>query len=139
VDKWVEEILPDEGTEVLGCYAGDHFTGVPVLTRRRHGAGEAYYLGTILSPEQYYAFYSWLLPRLGLEPAMQLPEDVHLACRAKPGTTLHFLSNDTSQPREVELPREYVDAVTGEAVGERLTLPGWDVRVLRPAEEIGQG
>lgn len=130
VRKWVDEVRPDEDTQVLATYAGPEFAGVPVFTRHPHGQGEAYYLGTLLEDDEYLAFYRPFLATLGLRPLLDLPEGVHVSLREKPGLRLWFLVNGNPEARTIELPGTYTNAVTGESVNGRVSLSGRDVAVL---------
>ena len=47
VSQWMEELIPDADTEILGYYTG--FTGIdklPAFTCHRYGAGKAWHLGS---------------------------------------------------------------------------------------------
>jgi len=74
------ELLHAEDCEVLATCAGTWYEGRPVLTRRRHGAGWAYYLGTRGTPALLDALISALAAQAGLRsehPALPSPVTAH--------------------------------------------------------------
>ncbi len=130
INRWIDEIIPDSGTEIIATYAGKYFHKTPVFTRNKFGKGEAYYLGTFLKADDYSLFYKSFLELLRIKPMMNLPEGVHLSCRVKKGTTLYFISNERGESKEVELSDSYVDVVTGQKVSGRIKIPGFGVWML---------
>jgi len=132
VRSWVDEVLPDEGTDVVARYAGPVLNEVPALTVRKLGDGIACYLGTILTEADYRVFYRCFLGNhCGVQPLVPLPDGVCVSCRAGKAGKLYFFSNETDEPKTVSLPAGLVDALTGEALGAKLALPAHDVRVLK--------
>lgn len=125
------ELLHAEDCEVLATCAGTWFAGRPILTRRRHGEGCAYYLGTRGAP----ALLDALIPALAGEAGI-LPEHPPLT---SPVTTRSranhlFYFNWGREERRVVLPRPGRDLLSAseENVTEIL-LPAWGVAVLEPS------
>lgn len=128
--SWVDEVRPDPGTEVLAVYGGTSPIQGPVFTRKRHGGGTVYYLGTLLAKDDYGAFYEVFLRLLGFTPVMELPPGVHAAVRDGEGGRVSVLRNDTALPQELRLHGPCTDAVTGTALGAMLPLPPFGARLV---------
>ena len=133
VRTWVDEVLPDGGTEVLAAYEGGGLIHAAAFTRKQSGRGSAYYLGTILEKDDYRVFYGTFLRALGLKPVMDLPDRVHVSLRTGDGRRLFFISNDSAEPRDVALPIACKEAATGRPVARTLRLAPFDVAMLTDA------
>jgi beta-galactosidase len=125
--------LRPEGAEVLATYGEGWYAGEPCLTRRRHGRGEAFYLGTDLDDGGLEAFYRGLLAARGHEPVAPAQEKIEFRERAAPdGRRLIIVLNHDFGPREVRLGslcgRELL---SGRAVSETLNLPAHGVALLQ--------
>jgi beta-galactosidase len=121
------ELLHAEGCEVLATYAGTWYAGRPVLTRRRHGKGWAYYLGTRGTP----ALLDALIPRLaadaGITPVLpDLPAPITAHRR---GDHL-FLLNWGREERSLALPAPARDLLGAVDSVTEVTLPTWGAAVI---------
>ena len=69
VTNWMEELIPDPDTEILGKYKGTPgFDGVPAFTLHQYGTGKAYYLGICPEPEkELQDFYRTFYKENGIE------------------------------------------------------------------------
>jgi beta-galactosidase len=121
------ELLHAEDCEVLATYAGTWYAGRPVLTRRRHGKGWAYYLGTRGTP----TMLDTLIPRLaadaGIAPVLpDLPNPITAHYR---GDHL-FLFNWGREERSITLPAPARDLLTETGIVSTVTLPAWGATVM---------
>ncbi len=116
--RWIDEIQPGDDTDVLMRYENAFYGGIPALTRRRHGQGHVYYLGTMLDQTGYNSLYRALAPLLGLEPVLRLPDGIYVTERVKDDRRVRFLNNPSPEPREVT-----VDGIT-------IRLAPFDVQVM---------
>lgn len=103
------ELVHAEGSEVLATYGGDWYAGRPVLTRRRVGKGEVYYVAAKTDQRFTDDLLRALARRAAVEPAETgLPEGVQAQLRTDGKTDTLITMNFTP----------------GEAAG----LPAWGVR-----------
>ncbi|HOS43644.1 MAG TPA: beta-galactosidase, partial [Armatimonadota bacterium] len=116
--RWLDEILPDAGTEVLARYDNAFYRDIPVLTRREYGAGSVYYLGALLTQDGYNALYRALAPLLGLRPILDLPEGIYVTERISGDRRIRFFNNPHPDAREVTVE------------GETVALEAFGVRVI---------
>jgi beta-galactosidase len=121
------ELLHAEGCEVLATCAGTWYAGRPVLTRRRHGKGWAYYLGTRGTP----ALLDALIPRLAADAGITsvLPDLPAPVTAHRRGEYL-FLLNWGREERSLMLPAPARDLLAGAGIVNALILPAWGAAVL---------
>lgn len=101
VEVWSERLVPDDGTEVLGRYAGGELAGEPAVTRH----GPVFYVASPLPPAGTRAVLDRAAAAAGVEPVIEgLPAGVEAVRR---GTSL-FLINHTHEPVEVTAGAEVV-------------------------------
>ncbi|SDE17693.1 beta-galactosidase [Auraticoccus monumenti] len=144
----VFELLVEEGAEVVGRYTEDFYAGRPAVTRRRHpdssdglSGGEAWYVGTALSPDGMATVVRAVLERHGLiGPYADVPDLEH-AVRERDGERTSFLLNHSGRPLEVPAHTGGTDLLTGDRVeaGQPLRLGPAGVVVLREDPRPGSG
>ncbi|MCC6728665.1 MAG: beta-galactosidase [Chthonomonadales bacterium] len=119
--------------EAAGHWASGAFEGEPALTRRRHGAGTVWYVGTFGGPDLYAALLDRVLPEAGLPAEPGVPDGVDVSRRVKDGVTYLFLVNMTGEERRAPVPTG-AEALLGPAPAEGYAaLPGREVGVYRCA------
>ncbi|MFF2079720.1 beta-galactosidase [Kitasatospora sp. NPDC058162] len=131
--EWIET----KGAETVARYTTGELTGRPAVTRRRHGAGSAWYLSCHLGPDTGRVL-DLPLAEAGVSAELPgLPEDVEATRRrSADGTDYLFLLNHGPAERRVPLERPGTDLLTGAATGTALTLAPLGAAVLRlPAPE----
>jgi beta-galactosidase len=106
--RWLDEILPDAGTDVLARYDNPFYQDIPTLTRHPYGTGNVYYLGALLTQEGYNALYHTLAPLFGLQPIMELPDGIYVTERRNGDRRIRFLNNPSPEAREVMVDGEMV-------------------------------
>ena len=127
---WAEDLALNSGTaEVVAHFVGGRLEGRPAVVRNRSGAGHSWYVGADLPPEALEQVVADALESAGIPYplAAPLPDQVEAASR---GGHL-FLLNHSGEPQQVQLGWASVDLLTGEANGERLTLPPFGALVLK--------
>lgn len=120
VTRYVDELLPDEDTEILARFDGKFHSGIPAMTRHRFGNGTAYYIGTWFeSDEDMKDLYNLLADLLGLQrEKLELPAGVYAMRRVKENTDLLFLINSTSEEQTLKDP-----------AGNQISLKPFEVRL----------
>ncbi len=121
------------GAQVVGRYEEDFYAGTAAVTRRAHGAGEAWYVGTVLDAEGVRWVVRRVLERHDLVgPYADVPGLEH-AVRQGPDGRVDLLLHHGAEPVEVVAHAGGTDLLTGRTVraGETLGLAPTDVVVLR--------
>ena len=120
VTRYVDELLPDEDTEILARFDGKFHSGIPAMTRHSFGNGIAYYIGTWFeSDEDMKDLYNLLADLLGLQrEKLELPAGVYAMHRVKENTDLLFLINSTSEEQTLKDP-----------AGNQISLKPFEVRL----------
>ncbi len=129
---WAEAIRA-EGCEVLATFTEGYLAGRPALTRRAHGKGHAWYLGTELDAAGYAALVKTVTDTAGLRPPLAAPADVEVVERhAADGTRYAFVLNHRDEPVTVSDPslrgRELLSA---RDLAGALELPPLGVAIVR--------
>jgi beta-galactosidase len=117
------------GAEAIAMYGDDFYADEPVVTRHRVGAGEAYYLGSLLDAAGLRHFYK----SLGLSPTLVANpiEEVEIVCRALGAQEQFYVLNHNRTEVRVFLPEgEFTDLLTGRKVREAFDMPGYGVAIL---------
>ncbi len=121
------ELLHAEDCEVLATYAGTWYAGRPALTRRKHGAGWAYYLGTRGAPALIDTLIERLAEQANLQPVLAgLPAPLTAHRR----NDAVFLFNWGRIAQRVRLPEPMRDLLYPGAATTKLDLPAWGASVL---------
>lgn len=124
--------IEDPAAEVVAEYASDYYAGRPALTRRRHGAGEAWYYGAAFGE----AVVDGLLDRLGMtspaESWLRVPHQVELGIReSQSGDRYVFLLNYGAEPASIRIAEPCAELLSGETVEGETELPAYGVMILR--------
>jgi beta-galactosidase len=126
--RWVDGLQVTDA-EVLAGYEHRHFGRWPAVTTRAHGQGRVTYVGTVPNAELASALFRWIAPT----DRKDLPVSVTVTSgTARDGRRVRFVHNWSWEPVDLELPGSFRDLLAGTelAVGEKLSLGAWDVRVL---------
>ncbi|OWR33201.1 beta-galactosidase [Saccharibacillus sp. O23] len=124
--------VEDPSAEVVAEYASDYYAGSPALTRRRHGAGEAWYYGAAFGE----AGVDGLLDRLAVNsPAdswLRLPQQVEFGIReGSDGERYAFLLNYGAEPASIRIETPCAELLSGETIEGDTELPAYGVMILR--------
>lgn len=134
--QWDDKVLPapefneileaDAGTQVLGCYSGNYYDGMPALTCRKVGKGAVYYWGAAWNEETAAGF----LKKLGLGECaaedLELPKEVELCRRGR----YMMLLNYAPQEVEIRVRKPMNNTLTGEKVSGEQKIAAYDVMIL---------
>ncbi|MBT0770114.1 beta-galactosidase [Kineosporia sp. J2-2] len=112
----VAEALWADAAEVVATFADGPSAGRPALTRRDHGAGQAWYIATMPDRSGLDTVVGGLLQAAGVE-SLTLPAGVEVARRGDLLTVI----NHGDGPAAVSLPGH--DLLTGEEFGTRELAP----------------
>ncbi|MDO3408597.1 beta-galactosidase [Saccharibacillus sp. CPCC 101409] len=122
--------IEDSAVEVVAEYAESYYAGSPALTRRKQGAGEAWYYGAAFSE----VVVDELIGRLGLESPvrswLQAPEQVEIGIREGRKGRYVFLLNYGEEAAKIEVSEARIDLLTGEKIEGETEIPAYGVRIL---------
>ena len=124
--KWCD-IVTCVRAEAIAEYTEDYYAGAAAVTRRRLGAGVAYYVGT--EPDRAFVralLTEHVLKDARIAPPPQVPEGVEMVRR---GDVL-FVLNHSASPQTIALSEEG-SVLVGRREGSGLVLGPYDVAVLK--------
>lgn len=129
---WYELVQPLEGTEVVASWTTRHVTGGAAITRRKHGKGQVWYVGTYLTD----GVKELLLPRLCVEAGLGAVHPcwqpgLEIVLRENKQKELWFLLNQSGVPMRVENPPQGEELITQQQTGAVLELAAHEVAVVR--------
>ncbi len=131
------DLLHCDTAEALATYAGEFYRGMPALTVNRVGAGTVYYVGSRNDRAFQSAFFSRLIGDLGLQRTLgdvALPPRVTATWRGDGEKTFVFVLSFNRDDTTLDLgDRSYVDVLTREPIGGKVTLPGYGHLILESA------
>lgn len=130
---WSENVRAAEGTQVVRSFAGGVLDGVPALTRRAVGAGEAWYLATRPEDKGLQRIADALIAASGVAPVVpDLPDGVEVTRRtAADGRSWLFVLNHTAE--DVTLAASGLDLVSGARADGELAVAAGAVAIVREA------
>jgi len=123
------ELLQAVDAEVVTTFTEQPLAGVPAVTRRRVGAGAAWYVATRLSNTAWATLLNRLTAEAGVQPAAVVPAGIEAVRRACDERSWLFLINHTEADHEVTV--DGTDLVDGVERTGTWTLPAGAVSVLR--------
>jgi beta-galactosidase len=131
---WVwSELGRTEGAEVLVTFADGPVAGSPALTRRRVGAGQAWYLACRLDAAGLDSLVGDLLAASGVRPVADVAPGVEVVRRRGPAGSWLFVINHTAEEQTVAAAG--VELLAGRTVEGRLTVAAGGVAVVRENQE----
>jgi beta-galactosidase len=122
------EAMRLEGAEAKLSFAEGHLAGSPAVTRNRHGAGHAWYIGTVLTAAALREVVSEAAAEAGLE-ALACPEGLEVVVRSGTKHNYLFLINHSAD--EHKHPTRGYELLVGEEVSSAVVVPAGAVRVVR--------
>ena len=125
---WSEHLHVTDA-QVVASYAGGPLDGRPAVTRRRVGAGVAWYVSTQFDGDDLSALLRDVTALAQVSPVVEVAGGVEVVRRrARDGTFLFVLNHGDS---EQKVPADGVDLVTGAAVDGVVHLPAGGAAVIR--------
>lgn len=122
------EAMRLEGAEAKVSFTEGHLAGSPAVTRNRHGAGAAWYIGTVLTPAALRDIVSEAAADAGIN-ALASPEGLEVVVRSGPDNSYLFLINHSAD--EHKHPARGYELIVGEEVSSAVVVPAGAVRVVR--------
>ena len=132
--KWSERGTVS-GASVLAEYVAGPVGGSPAITRNTFGKGNAYYVGTSLTPEGASRLVAQLATEARIKPPVDVPQDVEVVLRSNAETSWAFVINHTSD--DIALSLDGIDLLDGSPTGGSLTVDAGGVAVVRLSAPIG--
>lgn len=132
------DLLHLEGAEGLAFYEEDFYAGMPVITRNSYGKGSAWYVACQSDSGFYSDFTRRICRDAGISSLLEVPEGVEVTLRVREDAEYLFLLNHTVEEKEVILPGETVELLTGKHVfqGQTFILPGYGVGIFKSESEL---
>jgi beta-galactosidase len=130
--RW-SELLQAPDAEVVARYADGGTAGYPAITRRRVGAGVAWYLSTDLDPADLGALVERLLAESGIGPVATVSPGVEAVRRRSASASYLFLINHADAPGWADA--SGTELLTGVEHPGRVDLAPGGVAVIR--EDVG--
>ncbi|GAB5080128.1 beta-galactosidase [Arthrobacter sp. AD-310] len=117
-----------EGAEAKLSFTEGHLAGSPAVTRNRHGAGNAWYIGTVLTPAALGEIVTEAAADAGIS-TLAGPEGLEVVVRSGPDNSYLFLINHSAD--EHKHPARGYELLAGEEVSSAVVVPAGAVRVVR--------
>lgn len=124
----VYDIIQLDGAEPVATYTGDWFTGTPAATRHSVGAGDAWYIGTILDDTTMTTIMHNAIARHHITSPFAATPGLEHTRRGH----IDFLLNHHHTPHTLTLPFHGTNLLTGHTLteGDTITLNPTDVAVI---------
>ena len=122
------DLLSLHGAETLATYDDRWFSGIPAVTRHRHGKGTVVYAGTVPDVPYLRSLLSGICAEAGIlpnvtEPSSPLIESVKVfRSRDREDEHLHLI-NFSNESQSVRLPCPYLSQPGGTRLEGRVSLP----------------
>ncbi|HWU65333.1 MAG TPA: beta-galactosidase [Ensifer sp.] len=125
-----EKLEIEADVQAVGTWSNRFLEGTPMLTRRKHGKGQVYYLGTYLTAPLADAMRDLLAADGVATPLVEdLPVGVEVSLREADDRKLLFVLNTTHEEKSVRLPKG-TDLLMDLAVEGDTRLPPYGVLVV---------
>lgn len=125
-----EKLEVEGDVQAVGTWSNRFLEGSPILTRRQHGKGQVYYLGTYLTAPLADALRGLLTADGVATPLVEdLAAGVEVSLREADDRKLLFVMNTTHEAKTVRLPRG-IDLLTDTSVEGDTALAAYGVLVV---------
>ncbi len=134
------ELVHLETATTVAAYDSEFYVGYPAITVNAHGKGKAYFMAARTDDSLLRDFYGAIIQSEKIARALQspLPTGVTAQVRENDQQRFVFLMNFTEESKQIELDAEhFADVLTGEVIGQSLTLSPYDIRILRTPDDRG--
>ena len=129
--KFVDWVIPEKA-ETLMKYQEWHMKEYAALTRNSYGKGTAYYLGAVVKETEFYdILVEELLRKAGIKRLISPPEGVEISIREGNGKKLLFIINHTEEEKEIAVPGDKKELISGRKVGKTICLDKYGVAVIK--------
>ncbi len=128
------ELVTIEGAETIAVYGDDFYKGYPAVTVNSYGKGKAIHVATKVDSRFIGLLTERLIDMSGVSRIIDtdLPYGVYATARHTKEESFVFLMNFATEERQLVLDdRGYTDVLTGEKIGETITLEGYGFKILK--------
>ncbi|MDY0910537.1 beta-galactosidase [Microbacterium sp. CFBP9034] len=127
-EDWTERLSTTDA-EVVDSYADGPLAGSPAVTRRRVGAGSAWYVSADIEPAGLSGLVDAVVEASGVTASVPVVAGIEAVRRVGGGRSWLFLINHSGS--DAVVPAAGVELVTGEPVSGLVAVPAGGVRVVR--------
>ena len=127
VGTWVE-VLQCGTAETIAEFSDEALASKPAITCNTCGQGKVYYLGVLLPDAVLKDLMGEILPDF---PIKDIPEGVEITQRKGPQKRVVFIINHAPERRTLTLPGQFLELLSGETIGPKLTIARHGVLVLK--------
>lgn len=131
-DSWMELLIPEEGTEVLGRYEHPYWKAYAAVTRAHYGEGTGYYIGCHMTDAALRAVMLEAVRSAGIDtPYIDCPVKVRVSLNEK-GERILFFLNYSMEEKTVTVPAS-VNLITDEQYkdGQEISLKDWGYLIVK--------
>jgi beta-galactosidase len=126
---WCDVLTPTTA-QIVARYGSEFYRDRAAITLNRFGQGQVVYLGTIGDGALHDATVKWLLNTTSVSSTLTTPGGVEAVARWKGDQRLLFLLNHGDHAREIVLPQDLLNLLSGERAIGRVTLEPKGVIIL---------
>lgn len=126
------EILRVKDAEVIAAYQDDFYSGSAVVTKKKYGEGEAWYVGARLDDAGMEKVYEQCLKESGVK-RYPMPEGVEYHRRSSEAESFGFYLNHTDQVQEFEPIIKGCDLLSGITYENKICLKPYGAAVIKEA------
>ncbi|GAA1989923.1 beta-galactosidase [Isoptericola halotolerans] len=127
------ELLRADDAQVLATFDGGHLAGGAAVTRRSHGAGATWYVGTVLPGPLLRDVLVDAWERAGVTGVLGRVRTASGVEAVHRGHAV-FLLNHSERPATIRLESAMTDLISGVNCTDTTTIPALDAAVLVPRE-----
>ncbi|MFS0612997.1 beta-galactosidase [Lederbergia ruris] len=125
------DLIHPEGAEVVAEYGDDFYKGMPVVTKNKFGAGEAWYIASSPDSKFLQDFMADLCMDKEIKPLLASDPSVEVSQRVKADQTYLFVMNHNDTTSQFELgSAQKRNLLTGETVKGTVSIDAHDVMIL---------
>jgi beta-galactosidase len=127
------EAMRLEGAEAMATFTEGHLAGTAAVTRNRHGAGDAWYVGTVLDPAGLREVVTEAARASGIT-VLASPHGLEVVVRSGADSNYVFLINHSDE--EHKYAAHGHELIVGEDVSHAVVIPAGAVRVVRTPNPV---
>ncbi|TNB70161.1 beta-galactosidase [Arthrobacter sp. BB-1] len=124
-----------EGAEAMVSFTEGHLAGTAAVTRNRHGAGNAWYIGTVLDPSSLRDVVTRAAGEAGIA-ILASPAGLEVVVRSGGDNSYVFLINHSEEDHKYTAHGH--ELIVGEDVSHAVVVPAGAVRVVRTSNAVPQ-
>ena len=132
---WMEMVIPEPGTEVLGRYIHPYWDQYACITCAQYGSGHGYYVASFVTPDTMDKILKKALCSAGIDSSLsELPVKVRTSLDSS-GSQIRFYLNYSSGERKIRVPASQ-NLLTDEEYCDNaeVQLPDWGYLIIKVNE-----